>query len=145
MSLYRFAVTVHARPTIARARKSFPLRGLNLQALDLTPQDFGGFDRTFEEVGAALEALPRMYFEPDGSFVWVSADPTAPWQLDGLLYDRDGRVLHMDLKGTCLPDAFDRILATLGRPTSGMIFQLTREALFLDDETFRSYAVAESE
>ena len=32
------------------------------------------FDCSFEQVTAALEELPRMFLEPDGSFVWVIED-----------------------------------------------------------------------
>ncbi|MCE9604880.1 MAG: hypothetical protein K8U03_08260 [Planctomycetia bacterium] len=141
---YEFAVTIHARPVVALAGDSFSLRGLELPTLQLAPADFAGFARTFEEVAAALERLERMFFEPDGSFVWVSSDPQDAWQLDGVLYDRDGRMLHVDLKGTCPPTALDRLLQTFGAPPTQVVFQLTREALFLDEDPFRRYAAAGS-
>lgn len=139
---YSFAVTLHARPTSARVGPSFAMRGLDVPTLEIAPHDFLGFERTFEEVGLALERLPRMFFEPDGSFVWVSSEEADPWQLDGVLYDRDGRVVHVDLKGSCPAEALDRLLATLGCPTGEVVFQLSREALFLDEATFRRFAAA---
>jgi hypothetical protein len=74
------------------------------------------FAVTFEQVFAALEAWPRMFIEPDGSFVWVGqvtlADGTqAAWQLDGHLYDRDERLLYLELQGTCPRTALEQILA----------------------------------
>ena len=45
------------------------------------------------------EALPRMFFEPDGSFVWVAAaDAETPWQIDGLLSDRAGRLIAAEFE-----------------------------------------------
>jgi hypothetical protein len=86
-----------------------------------------------------------MFVEPDGSFVWVSSnaacDQAAPaWQLDGNLFDRNGRLLMVDLKGTCAEAEFDRLLAAFGWPTTPVMFQLSREAVFLDEPNFRRYA-----
>jgi len=144
---YSFDIVVHARPTSAKLGPTYALRGVELPTLAITAAECSGFERSFEEVAADLERFERMYFEPDGSFVWVSSnstgsDSTPPWQLDGMLYDRDGRVRHVELKGSCPSEAFDRIMAVLGLPASAMVFQLTREALFLDDATFRRYASA---
>lgn len=139
---YTFIAVVHARPSVVRAGLELALRGASLPTLDIAPHELPSFERTFEEVAAELERLPRLYFEPDGSIVWVSSDPADPWQLDGMLYDRAGHVLHMELKGTCPAEAFDRIIAALGRSGGELVFQLVREAVYLDDATFRRYAAA---
>ena len=81
-----------------------------------------------------------MYCEPDGSFVWTSPQRARAWQVDGNLYDRDGRLLFVDLKGTCPSDQFDRLLTALGWPQTKVMFQLTREALLLDEAEFRRVA-----
>jgi hypothetical protein len=81
-----------------------------------------------------------MFLEPDGSFVWVSAAKETPWQLDGVLYDRNERLLYVDLKGACTAPAFDRLLGALGWPETPVMFQLAREAVFLDETEFRRYA-----
>ena len=78
-----------------------------------------------------------MYCEPDGSFVWVSSQGEPAWQVDGNLYDHNERLLFVDLKGTCPPREFDRFLAALGWPRTKLMFQLTREAVFLDEAEFR--------
>lgn len=137
---YSFVAVVHARPSVVRAGPELALRGATLPTLAVAPQELLSFERTFEEVAAELERLPRLYFEPDGSIVWVSSDPADRWQLDGMLYDRAGRVLHLELKGTCSASALDQVLAALGRPYENVIFQLVREAVFLDDAAFRRYA-----
>ncbi len=46
-------------------------------------------------VQAQLADLPRMFIEPDGSFVWVGQDEAENWQLDGVIYDRHDRVIHV--------------------------------------------------
>ncbi|HVX15856.1 MAG TPA: hypothetical protein VHC22_32030 [Pirellulales bacterium] len=97
------------------------------------------FARTFEEVSARLAALPRMFVEPDGAFVWVAADgPT--WQLDGVLYDGAGRLWYVELKGRSPQKEFEEFLSALGWPQTPVVFQLVREALLLDEPEFRRHA-----
>jgi hypothetical protein len=97
------------------------------------------FARTFEEVSDSLAALPRMFVEPDGSFVWVASSGPA-WQLDGVLYDGAGRLWYVELKGRCPQEEFDRLLSALGWPQTAVVFQLVREAVELDEPAFRRHA-----
>lgn len=143
MSLYSFHVTIHARPPQTKLGAVHTLRGHALQSLAVAPSELDrGFARSFEEVQSALSPLPRMFFEPDGSFVWKIADGETPRQLDGLLYDRDGRVRFVELKGTCREEDFELFIAALGTSSAGCVFQLAREAILLDEPTFRRYASA---
>ena len=83
--------------------------------------------------------LPRMFIEPDGSFVWVSTDAVQPtWQVDGSLYDRNGRLLYTELKGTCSRDPFQSLLGALGAvpSSSELVVQLVRYAVILETEEF---------
>lgn len=100
------------------------------------------FQISFEEAGAALAKLDRMFFEPDGSFVWTSPRGQAAWQVDGNLFDRNGRLLFVDLKGSCPSEQFDRLLEALGWPATPLMFQLVREAVFLDEPEFRRHAAS---
>jgi hypothetical protein len=84
-----------------------------------------------------------MFCEADGSFVWVSPHGQRAWQVDGNLYDLGERLLFVDLKGTCPPHQFDRFLAALGWPDTRLMFQLTREAVFLDESEFRRWALVD--
>lgn len=97
------------------------------------------FDRTFEEVADALGSLPRLFVEPDGSFVWVSSGEPA-WQLDGVLYDGTERLWYVDLKGRCPEAEFDRLLAALGWPETPLCFQLVRQAIWFEELAFRRHA-----
>ena len=136
-----FHVSIHARPPEVVEGNDVKLdRGVFRplavpQAALATP-----FQISFEEAGAALAQLERMFFEPDGSFVWTSPRGQTAWQVDGNLFDRNGRLLFVDLKGSCPSEQFDRLLTALGWPATPIMFQLVREAVFLDEAEFRRYA-----
>jgi hypothetical protein len=144
MPLLTFQAAIHARPPETAAGPSVEFRGLMLPTVAVAPGHEAAFPCTFEEVAAALEQFPRLYFEPDGSFVWVAAQDEPPWQLDGLLFDRNGRVLYLELKGTCPAARLDAVLAVLGRSPDGVLYQLLREGVLVDDATFRRYAAADA-
>jgi hypothetical protein len=141
--LYAFDVSVHARPVEATpderhhdAWGAWPTLAVPRAAL-ATPLAVD-----FETLLAGLAALPRMYVEPDGSFVWTSPREGLSWQVDGNAAERDGRVLLVDLRGSCPPAEFDRLLAAVGWPVQQVMFQLLRPAVFLDAATFRRHALA---
>jgi hypothetical protein len=101
---------------------------------------------TFDDALAALAALPRMFIEPDGSFVWRGADAggtpsgNIAWQLDGNLIDRGDVLAYVDLKGTCPLERLEEVLAAVGWLHSPLAFQLPRKGQFLTEEAFRRQA-----
>jgi hypothetical protein len=99
-----------------------------------------GFVVSFEAAAESLEKLDRLFIEPDGSFVWAGEG----WQVDGSLYDRDGRLQYVELKGALPVEAFDRLLAALGWPATPVVFQLVREGKTVDEAEFRAW-LAESD
>lgn len=137
-----FSVTIHARPAEAAAGPAAQLAGRTLQTLAVAPALLAAtpFACTFEEASEKLEMLERMFLEPDGSFVWTSSQGGEPWQVDGNLYDRADRLSFVDLNGRCPAAEFDRLLTALGWPQTPLVFQLTREALVLDEAEFRRSA-----
>ena len=139
---YAFEIVLHGRPD-----GTLPPAGLHVDAwgewptraappLQLTRPMTSGFDEAFARLGA----LPRMFVEPDGSFVWTSPTEAPWWQVDGNAVEKDGRVLLVELKGSCPRSAFDRLLAAFGWPGQAMLVQLLRAAVFLDEPTFRRHA-----
>jgi hypothetical protein len=144
--MFTFQATLHARSSEVTPGISLEFRGVRLTTLIVPPAALAHpFAVSFEDAAKSLELLARMFVEPDGSFVWVSAnaiaaDTTQHWQLDGNLFDRNGRLLMVDLKGTCDEADFDRLLSVFGWRTTPIMFQLTREAVFLDEANFRTYA-----
>ncbi|HUY87889.1 MAG TPA: hypothetical protein VMV10_04055 [Pirellulales bacterium] len=141
MSFKYFQITIQARPAEAKESAVAALGGNPFRTLDVPAAALGTpFAISFEGASEALLALERMFLEPDGSFVWVSASQERPWQLDGVLYDRNERLLYVDLKGACTLGEFNRLLAALGWPATSVMFQLAREAVFLEEAEFRRYA-----
>lgn len=140
--MLHFNVTIHARPADTMASANMQLAGGAFTALAVAPATLAAttFDCTFEEASARLEALPRMFLEPDGSFVWTSPQSDQAWQVDGNLYDRAERLSFVDLNGCCPTADFERLLAAFGWPQTKLVFQLTREAVVLDETEFRRYA-----
>ena len=142
--LYAFDITLHGRgPGVADA----PPHDSHVDAWGRWPMLVVPRDRLavpmaseFDEVIERLSRLDRMYAEPDGSFVWTSPREGLWWQVDGNAFDKDGRVLLADLKGSCPASDFDRLLVAFGWPQQDMMMQLVRPAVFLDEATFRRHA-----
>ena len=140
----RFQISLHVRPT-RLASTPLTLDGIETLTLVVDPaRDQVPFAISFEEAYAALEALPRMFIEPDGSFVWVAkeagagGDPAARQQVDGLLFDRAGYLQYVELSGSCDSSALNTLLTCCGWPNMPVMMQLSREAVFLDEATFRA-------
>jgi hypothetical protein len=143
MELYRFYASIHARPEEATAGPQVQLQGQLLDTLHVPPPLLAQpLDRNFEDTIEILSRWERMFVEPDGSFVWVSSQNATPWQVDGNLYDRDELLAFLDIKGCCPPAEFDRLLGALGWPETALMFQLTREGVFLAEAEFRRFALA---
>lgn len=146
--LYAFEIALRARPENAVAGRDFVDEWGAWPTLEIPKESLAapmaiGFDDAFER----LAAIERMFAEPDGSFVWAcSASPAMPgeprWQVDGNAFDRDGRVVLVDLKGRCPAVEFDRLLAAFGWPGQPMAMELVRPAVVLDEGTFRRHAAA---
>ena len=141
-----FHTTVHVRSPEVREGSQIDLPAGRFRML-MAPHEALAipFGVSFEDAGLALAQLERMYFEPDGSFVWTSARSEPRWQVEGNLFDRNGRLLFADLKGTCPNEQLDRLLAALGWPRTPLVFQLVREAICLAEPEFRRYAAGKSE
>jgi hypothetical protein len=139
---YSFYVTVHALPPAAGKGDQIELGGRRLRTLAIVAEGLATttMDCPFQAALDRLSALPRAYAEADGSFVWGSCQGEPAWQIEGKLYERSGQVLFADLKGTCPAGEFDRLLAAFGWPETKLMFQLTREAVFLEEAEFRRFA-----
>ncbi len=139
--MYTFQATIHARPDDISKVESVALDNGTFQTLHLPPESLQQpMAVSFEEASELLAQLPRMFLEPDGSFVWTSPADEPKWQVDGNLFDRDARLIFVDMNGSCPPAQFDQLLRALGWPQMPLIFQLTRQAVFLDEAEFRRYA-----
>ena len=141
--LYAFHVCIHPRPaaavplvTHADAWGTWPTLACPREAMA------GTFPVGVDAVLEGLAGLPRMYVEPDGAIVWTSGDPCSAWQVDGTLFERDGRLSACELKGSCPAHAFDCVLTAFGWPATPVMVELVRAGVFLEEATFRRHAIA---
>ena len=134
-----FHITLHVKPSGNWSRRTMNVEGIECELLDIPANRLDcPFPVSFEEACDSLSALPRLFIEPDGSFVWVSAvDVAPPWQLDGLLFDRAGRLLYVEVKGNCPAVMFKQLVAAVGGgPGTSFVVQLVRQAVCMDADDF---------
>lgn len=132
-----FHICVHARPAHVSTGESVVLEGRSLATLAIRPDALRmPLGVSFEDATESLARLPRMFIEPDGSFVWVSEHAASPLQIEGCLYDRDGKLLYVELKGACPRGELERLLRAFGWSATPFVFQLMRQAVYLDEEAF---------
>jgi hypothetical protein len=123
--MLRFQIIVHSPPRVPAESASLPV--------------------SFDEGLARLSLLPRLFIEPDGSFVWRGRDEDgAEWQVDGNLIDRGDVLAFVELKGCCPVQRLDELLAALGWPEQPLVFQLPQRGVVLDEAEFRRFAATEA-
>lgn len=139
--LRSFHVSLHARPVHVAPGPLWESRGACWPTVQVAADEVHqSFPVLGEAAAAELAALPRMFLEPDGSFVWVSPANEAPWQVDGQLYEARDRLLYVDLKGSCPAEALEAILHACGWPAAAVVVQDMRAGVFLEEADFRRYA-----
>lgn len=107
--------------------------------VNLFAEPFGG---TWEEAAERLEALPRMIFEPDGSWIWSGEADGRQWHVNGHLFEFAHRLHRVELSGWCPANQFDRLLACFGWPNIFLTFEMVREGLRLSESEFRAYVTS---
>ena len=139
--MYQFHISLHRLVSGQIEKRSIELATGTFEALVLQPRQVTEpMSICFEDACARLADLPQMFVEPDGSFVWTSPQSESRWQVDGVMYDRSDRLLFVDLKGACPAERFDALLRAFGWPETPMVFQLSREAVYLGEVEFRRFA-----
>ena len=91
---------------------------------------------TFDAALAALAELPRLFIEPDGSFVWTSPPGEAAWQVDGMLVDGGETLYYCELKGSCPSGALDQVVAAVSGNATPQ-FEMVEEGTVLGEGAFR--------
>ncbi len=108
----------------------------------------GPLSVSFEEVAEQLQAMPQLYFEMDGSFVWVGRDETSPtssrWQIDGMLYDAFGKIQYVELKGECPVESWKQLQAVfrgrdLSHPSASLWIQFVERDEWMDELGFEQF------
>jgi len=103
------------------------------------------FSCTWEQAASALEALPRMMFEPDGSWIFSGGVGADRWQVDGHLFDFDDRLHRVELHGECPQVALDQLLTCFGWPATELSFEQVLAGTTLDEKEFRLRSQAQQE
>ena len=134
-----FHCVIHASPPQLPAAKILEIRNVAMSAVTL-PRLETRFRSSFEFAAKRMEKLPRFFFEPDGSFVWV-VEQERRFQLDGSLYDDGQYLVNVELKGSCTLDMLDEFLSCLGWPDEAVLFQLVQRGIYLSETEFRRHFV----
>ena len=95
---------------------------------------------TFDQAFAALEQVPSVFIEPDGSFLRTNRPGEPKWQVEGNLYDQGPSLAYVEMKGCCLEEQLDELLRPLGWPEESLTFQMVREGTLLSEMEFRKAA-----
>ena len=106
-----------------------------------SPTSAAPLPATFDDALAKLAALPQLFIEPDGAFLWRPL-PTAlkQWQVEGNLFDRGASLFYVELKGSCPQEQFDQILASLAPSGQNFAFEWVERGLLMNEPTFRRSA-----
>jgi len=100
------------------------------------------FKLTYEAFAETLSQVPRLFLEPDGSFVWVSnEDPSH--RISGQITDDGSRVLYLELRGRCCWEELAVVVKILGWPEVRLAFQLLPEAMLVKEIQFRALVCGE--
>lgn len=90
----------------------------------------------FDKVFARLRAFPRLFIEPDGSFVWRGANGGEDWQIDGQLHDAGPSLFCVELTGMCPDPEWRRLLDAIRAEGESLTIELVQVGKMLDEETF---------
>lgn len=136
-----FEIAIHARPATAAEEIERPIHGRPARILTVGPSEMHlPFPCSFEDLCERFERIPRFFVEPDGSFVWTGTDDGSSWQLEGNLYDRQGRVIWISVKGYCPEIRWREFMAALAEGDDAeFVVQLLRDAVYLSHFEFHRW------
>ncbi len=123
---------LYSRPVDLKACGSRELCGRSITTLACQGLANSQFEVSFEQTVALLGRLERMFVELDGAFVWSGNSASRIWQMDGMLYDRDGHLNRIELKGHCPKSAWQELLSAFGWPQQSMVVHLIEHQCFVE-------------
>src|SRR3954451_8972596 len=89
---------------------------------------------SFDAASSTLAELPRMFIEPDGSFVWRDETKAGEsWQVDGNLIDRGDVLAYLEIRGSCPQAELELLLGAVGWPKASLVFVLPRKGRLVDE------------
>lgn len=126
---------LHALNTSSYDSLSASVDGHEVVAIDLPSTAFQQpLGVTFDATLEFLAALPRLYIEPDGSFIWLSDDGADEWKIDGQLNDSPGGLMTVELKitGRRPWPGLESVLHSVDWPRQAIAFEMVRQGIYLD-------------
>ena len=134
----RFHAYLHPCPASAPQGDSIDVEGRAVLTLDLSPTEIAkqSFPLTFEAAFDNLSAIPRMFIEADGFFVWASERSADDWQISGHLYDREQRLSHVELHGSCPRAELCKLVQCFQLPEVELAVQLVRQGVYVSYDQF---------
>ena len=129
--------SVHARPTSPIASREISLYGQQRTVCDVTADEVRRpLHVSFEELADRLMAQPRLFFEPDGSFVWVGGEETGGWQIDGQLNDSAQGLMSVEVKISGHPTHLPALWQLCGAPDDPLLIQIVPLGVYLEPSVF---------
>lgn len=141
--MLHFHTNVFARPAELASGPEVALRGEEFATYAASSGGPPVFDEPlpaqFEEIQQRLMQIPRMDIEPDGYFLVAGGESEGRrWQIDGHLFEYDGRMYRVEMHGSCSPEMLDDLLDCFG--TRDVVYQLVHEGVTLSAVDFRRFA-----
>jgi hypothetical protein len=87
--------------------------------------------QSFESIAEILISIPGMFFEMDGSFVWVDHGVKPTSQMDGMVYDRQDKLAYIEIKGACSSKQW----LTLCLAACGLATQTSRDQISNEEKS----------
>lgn len=93
---------------------------------------------SFEQFMERISKWRGMHAESDGSFVWVYFDGLRRRQLDGMVYDREGALEYVELKGALTVDSVSQLLKAITGDRDPNVWDYTLRVHAVDDQYWMS-------
>lgn len=125
-------------PATQRSEQWVNVFGKRLPSQHVQQLGYYVMDATLDQLLDRLAQEPRLFIEPDGSFVWTGSqsglgDHTelrVNWQLDGMLYDNSQGLVRVELMGCCPQVQWQKLIGQL-QPDGHLIAHLLEPACFV--------------
>ena len=132
---------IHALGETGFAWDTTDVDGRSIKIIDLPATAFQQpLATSFDDALEALAALPRLFIEPDGSFIWLGEEGPQQWKLDGQLNDSPYGLMTIELKisGAAPWPGVETVLRILKWPSCPIAFELVRKGVYVDVETLHA-------
>ena len=137
MMVSQWHIAVHPSLSLEVPTQAASVDGQTVQALQIEARELNQkFDVSFDELFETLQNFERLFIELDGSFVWRGTSSDTPWQIDGIVFEKDDRVWYVELKGYCDRQSFNELVCCLAGDESSFIVQSITEGIVVSGREF---------